>query len=411
MDISKVIKKIALLHSSGTESATSYVLVKKLVDDLKVDWSNPDLRIADICCGRGTFLLYIIYKLQLHGHSNAQIAKMIYGYENNRVQFLITQRALKLALCVEPNVYYEDSLNKVWNMKFDVVVGNPPFQSNNPKGEGRKQPKNHNSWGKFADKAINELVKPDGYVAFVTPDSWMSPSNDLFNLFKTKQLVYANLDCGDYFNVGSSFTFWVVKNTPIHMPSTIGDMQVDLRKMPYLPRNPLVTTSIHLKVLDFASDKISCLSDNTCSSSRSQAVLHVAKKKNAEFCYPMHHTNAQTLYGRRKTKHYDNAKIIWTLSGYYKPFLDLGQMGCTEASQYILVNDEQEGNNVLSYMNSKLYNFIVTTAKWSGFLNGKVFKLLPKLENRHWSDQEIYELFNLTPEEISIVESNNSTSA
>jgi hypothetical protein len=230
-------------------------------------------------------------------------------------------------------------------------------------------------------------------------------------LFKTKQLVYANLNCGDYFKVGSSFTYWVVQNTPIYKPSLIGNMEIDLRKMPYLPRNPELTSSIHMKVLDFAGDKIECLSDYTCSSSRSQAVIHVNKKQNSEFCYPMHHTNAQVLYGRRKTKHYDNNKIIWTLSGYYKPFLDLGQMGCTEASQYILVVDEQEGNNILSYMNSKLYNFIVDTAKWSGFLNGKVFKLLPKLENRHWSDQEIYELFNLTPEEITLVESNNSTSA
>jgi SAM-dependent methyltransferase len=387
-------------------------LVNQVLDKLPLHvWTDPTISFADLACGGGQFIVEVERRLLAHGHAVENISSRVFGFENSNALINYSKNVHNIIGNLT-KISYDDLLESQDYMnKFDVCVGNPPFQSNNPKGEGRKQPKNHNSWGKFADKAINELVKPDGYVAFVTPDSWMSPSNDLFNLFKTKQLVYANLDCGDYFNVGSSFTFWVVKNTPIHMPSTIGDMQVDLRKMPYLPRNPLVTTSIHLKVLDFASDKISCLSDNTCSSSRSQAVLHVAKKKNAEFCYPMHHTNAQTLYGRRKTKHYDNAKIIWTLSGYYKPFLDLGQMGCTEASQYILVNDEQEGNNVLSYMNSKLYNFIVTTAKWSGFLNGRVFKLLPKLENRQWSDQEIYNLFNLTPEEISIVESSNSTSA
>ena len=58
-------------------------------------------------------------------------------------------------------------------------------------------------------------------------------------------------------------------------------------------------------------------------------------------------------------------------------------------------------------MNSDLYRFIVTTAKWSGFLNGKVFTMLPKLDfDKSWSNDEIYTEFGLTLEEIAIVEAN-----
>ena len=56
-------------------------------------------------------------------------------------------------------------------------------------------------------------------------------------------------------------------------------------------------------------------------------------------------------------------------------------------------------------MNSNLYRYIVTTAKWSGFLNGKVFSMLPKLDQtKSWTDEEIYKFFNLTDTEIEIIE-------
>jgi hypothetical protein len=53
-----------------------------------------------------------------------------------------------------------------------------------------------------------------------------------------------------------------------------------------------------------------------------------------------------------------------------------------------------------------LYNFLIITGKWSGFLNGKLICSLPKLANKKWTDKAIYKHFNLTQEEIDYVEAN-----
>ena len=56
-------------------------------------------------------------------------------------------------------------------------------------------------------------------------------------------------------------------------------------------------------------------------------------------------------------------------------------------------------------MVGKLYQFIVTTGKWSGFLNGKVIESLPKLPNKKWTNATLYKQFNLTQDEINVIES------
>ena len=120
--------------------------------------------------------------------------------------------------------------------------------------------------------------------------------------------------------------------------------------------------------------------------------------------YKTHHTNAQTKFSRLKSKDFDKKKIVWSLSGYFKPFYDPGTIGTTEVCQYIVVNSDKEGTNTLSYLNSKLYRYIISTGKWSGFLNGRVIEGLPKLPNKKYTDQDLYVLFNLTEEEIKTIE-------
>jgi hypothetical protein len=126
----------------------------------------------------------------------------------------------------------------------------------------------------------------------------------------------------------------------------------------------------------------------------------------AVFKYKTWHTNAQIRFSKIKSKDFDKNKIIWTLSGYFKPFYDNGTFGTTEVCQYIVVTDQVEADQILSYLNSKLYNFLISTGKWSGFLNGKLLCSLPKLANKTWTDNALYKHFGLTQEEINYVEAN-----
>lgn len=406
MEIEKVVGKISLLHSSNTETPTSFVLTEEIVDRIPVDWSNSNIKILDPACGRGTFLLAVLERLEKAGHDRQYaIENMLYGVDANKIQHMIAKKAFTM-LCpdAEINIFYEDSLTKEWNMKFDVVLGNPPYQGNNEVDPDRIQPKNHNLWTKFIHKSFDDLVNDDGYVAFVTPDSWMSPSNKVFQLFKENQLLYVDLECGKHFNVGSSFTAWVGQKTPVTQDTILGSVSVNLKDFPYLPRNVENTLEIHKKVMSTDHSRLPVVGDTTCHSSKEV----VSTTQDSKFCYPLLHTNAQDRYSTIKSKYFDDIKVMWTLSGNYVPHIDLGQRGFTEVNQAIIATSAEQAENILSIVNSKLYRFIVSTAKWSGFLNGKVFTMLPKLDfDKRWTDDQIYSEFNLTVEEIEIVEQYN----
>jgi hypothetical protein len=405
IEISKIVKKIMLLHSTNTETPTSFALAEGIISCIPINWKNPNLKILDPACGRGTFLLAVMSVLEKAGHDRKHIIEnMLYGVDRNKVQAMIAKKAFNLACPeAEVNIYCEDSLTKVWNMKFDVAVGNPPFQGNNEVDCNRTQPKNHNLWTKFIHKCFSDLVKDDGYVAFVTPDSWMSPSNKIFQLFKEYQLLQVDLECSKYFNVGSSFTAWVAQKSPVTKETVLGTVSVNLKDFPYLPRNVEQTLGIHKKVISSSNARMPVVGDTTCHSSKEVVALQQCD----HFCYPLLHTNAQERYSKIKSKYFDHIKVMWTLSGNYIPHIDLGVKGFTEVNQAIIAKDETQANNILSIMNSDLYRFIVTTAKWSGFLNGKVFTMLPKLDfDKSWSNDEIYTEFGLTLEEIAIVEAN-----
>jgi hypothetical protein len=73
------------------------------------------------------------------------------------------------------NYILADFLTWQPNMQFDVIVGNPPYQSPNTSGKkGVYKP----LWPKFWSRAF-ALTTDDGYVSFVGPASWCGPTSNL----------------------------------------------------------------------------------------------------------------------------------------------------------------------------------------------------------------------------------------
>jgi hypothetical protein len=322
------------------------------------------------------------------------IDKIVY---NDKYSFLCNQIKRKYPGIV---VMQGDFTEMEFDMKFDVIVGNPPYQGNNDKGT--KQPKSHNLWSKFAEKGI-ELLNPNGFIAFVTPDSWMSPNSQLLKMFKDNSLIWVDTEVGKYFTVGSSFTAWCVQKNKNTQTAVIDGLTVDITKLQYLPRNFAKTFPMHDKVINSAHPKLDILCDTSCHSDHKHN--NFSDTQDTTYKYVTFHTNAQTKFCKKQSKDFLKSKIVWTTSGYFKPFFSAGNLGTSEVCQYILA-DSAEAQNILSYLDSKLYKFIVNTGKWSGFLNGKVLSSLPKLASKIWTDQELYQHFGLTQEEIDYVEAN-----
>jgi hypothetical protein len=94
---------------------------------------------------------------------------------------------------------------------------------------------------------------------------------------------------------------------------------------------------------------------------------------------------------------------MWTRSGYFKPFYDNGIYGGTDMAYYVLVESKRKGQMLAHNLNLMLPQYILRTAKWSGFGNERVFSSIPNLPNKFLTDEEIFALFSLSLEEVTYV--------
>jgi hypothetical protein len=83
-------------------------------------------------------------------------------------------------------------------MRFDVIVGNPPFQDT--KDDGSRKAISMNLWSKFWPLVLS-LAKKKGIACLITPATWASPSSNLKGEYKYKGLSRL----WDVFNIYSSY--------------------------------------------------------------------------------------------------------------------------------------------------------------------------------------------------------------
>ena len=90
-----------------------------------------------------------------------------------------------------------------------------------------------------------------------------------------------------------------------------------------------------------------------------------------------------------------------------KPILAYPNSVCTET--YLMIgpfNNETECKNVMSYINTKFFHFLMGIKKVTQDATSKVYQFIPLQDfSKPWTDQELYTKYNLTQEEIDFIES------
>jgi hypothetical protein len=130
----------------------------------------------------------------------------------------------------------------------------------------------------------------------------------------------------------------------------------------------------------------------------------LSKTQTATHIYPIFHTNPQIWWSSVQQSFATSRKVMWTRSGYTKPFYDDGVYGTTDMGYYVEVQSKQEGLDLVNNLNSSLFAYILKTARWSGFGNELVFGTLPELPKISMTDAQMYAHFNLTQSEIDYIE-------
>lgn len=345
----------------------------------------------------------------------------IFGVDSKQITFY-TDHENKTKIAKLFGVNYIEEFD---DMKFDVVLGNPPYQDNKDK----KSSGTNNLWPLFVEKSV-DLLKDQGHLAFITPATWMRKSRDILrkkslggskrlltDIFQPNNLKYVNIGgAKKYFpNIGSTFTWYILQKSP-YSGSTEIDVNdelcnIDIRNVesiPYILNKSAI--SIFYKVQQGANKW-------TFSSVETFKTKERKSSKDSEFKYPYlnYKTNntlqktdlgVDVVYGNEKHPCADKRKVVVPYVGPTTPYVDDGEYGVLHSQVYFLNNNETcEGAK--SVVKSKLYKFLYSEGmslhNESGVLNVFAKPDLSKV----WTDNELYTHFNLTQEEIDYVEANS----
>ena len=388
-------------------------LVNQILDQLpSYVWHDPTIKFLDPAMAGGQFILEIERRLKAAGHSDENIASRVWGCEERLIRVKYVQNWHK---ALSQHLYVRDALTYDWgDMKFDVIVGNPPYQDTMP--DGSRKSISSNLWTKFIDKSVNELAAQDGWVAMVVPASWAGPTKNLSggrrilkDIFANNNTTVLNLDpnLNTYFGqVGSTFSWFVTQRAPYACTTKVvmnkaDHIDMDLTKCESLPRiNHVLAYSINQKYFNRATSDVIAgqyrVSDD-----------QYQEQKTKQYKYPAYHTPAaggRIWWMKTKHPHYNTPKVMISLSGKYQPMPDTGTTGYTDMCLAYLIKPGETVESAQSVLNSQLFHFIMTANKWSGFNNKQVIRTfaLPKL-NKVYTDQEIYSLFGLTKDEADFV--------
>ena len=294
------------------------------------------------------------------------------------------------------------------SIKFDVIITNPPFQDS-----VNKKKTQHKLWIDFTQSAFDKWLKPEGRLAQVSPSSFSSPSNKILKIFQQKNCVFLRLDTKKHFpNVGSTFADYLILNESKKQSTEITTETNTFHKIIdntvfYLPVDMCEQSfSIHKKVIFDKQNKLDVRYDYvTCHNVQIHRTDNISKTKTEKHIHPIFHTNTQTWYSCIRQDWADKKKVMWSRSGYTKPFYDDGILGGTDMTYYVLVPDRHSGDNLVNNLNTKLMKYILKTAKWSGFGNEKVFRSLPNITtDSKLTDDQMYKLFDISQKEINYID-------
>ena len=397
----------------NAEVSTPIALRQEMLNTIPLDfWTTPK-KILEPCAGKGGFLMDIVDKF-MEGLKEVIIDKEErYKYIVEECLYWCDINKLNVFICkmlLDPDGIYNLKYNEgdtlttdlygKWGYKFDLVVGNPPYQDT---GENDRKALNHNLWSSFILKVF-PLIVENGFLLFITPTSWMSPANKI-SIFYEKYILYLNVnDCKKYFNVGSQFCYYLIQNTIVkRMTTVICKYKNDVYNSSLLIDNitflPMLLTNISMSIINkFYNNNFNKVSFKRNTSYHSSTKKSIFSRNKTDInCFEFKHTIKSSLWSTIKHPLQDSKKILLNLSGNLNPVYDDGLFGFTEAQMYLLTDNE----NYVNTLNSNLYSFVFNICKWSGFNIEKTYHNIPFIG--FISNEDMYNRFLLTTEEILII--------
>jgi hypothetical protein len=385
------------------EVFTPTSLIREMLDKLpKSVWKNPNYKWLDPANGIGNFPM-IAYEMLNDGLSNVDgfkdeqkrkkhiIENMLYMVELNPKNVAVSRKIFGKSANIYCGSFLEDGWQKAFGVeKFDVIMGNPPFNDEKEGKQTGSRAKN-SLWDIFVIKSI-ELLNINGYLGFIHPPPWrgLSPNyHKLWDIMSKKQMLYLRIyskkDGNTYFKSSTRFDVYVLKNTintnPTEVIDELGNKHLlKLSKMPFLPNYAYKEIN---KILTTENEGIDVIQDYSYANTNKNVSYYKIKK----FKYPVVHTinlkGLGFLYSDTNKKgHFGISKVILNVNENQYSYPEQndyeGKYGMSQNSFGIPIKSKSEGEQILEAIQTPMFKKIIAATKWRYQTEWIMFKYFKK---------------------------------
>jgi hypothetical protein len=406
------------------EVFTPIPLIEEMLDKLPIEvWSDPTFKWLDPANGMGNFMISIYFRLMKglkdiipddEQRKKHILENMLYMSEINKKNCFLTKQIFDINNNYKLNIYNGDSLTldtlKVWNVeKFDIIVGNPPYQDDTGNKGNKLYPK-------FVELSINILLKDNGFLLFVHPSLWRQIEHKLGILMKSKQIIYLEIhnesDGQKMFSASTRYDWYLIQNKNYEYNTEIKDedgltYNINISKMKFIP-NSNFNVILNLISSDI---KVNVLHSESIYEPRKEWMNSIQTNDFKYPCiYSINRKNIPTFkYSSINNKgHFNIPKVIWA-GGATGFILDLyGNYGMTQWASAI-TDDISNLELIKKALESNFFNKIIKSISVSKQeINYKILKEFNKNFYEYILNNEI-ECDNTSISSKSTTKSNKST--
>jgi hypothetical protein len=304
------------------------------------------------------------------------LENMLYVSELNTKNIFIYKQIFDVNNCFKLNINEGNSLdintNELWSVdKFDVVLGNPPYNKSKD-GTLKGGYGGRSLWDLFVVKSFECWLKPNGFLVFIHPPSWRKPEHYLWELIGRKQILYlktySKKEGNKIFGCSTLVDYYVLKNTNIYKETIIDGQDnktysINLNDWKFLPsgafdyiRQILGKNEVLYSRTIYGTDKKN-ISKTKTEKNNLPVVHNMTKKDGLGF-----------VYSSEDKGHFGVSKVILSFGEFQYPYNDFkGEYGMSQICYGLKINSKEEGDKIVSAINSSKFKEILKYTKWSTF--------------------------------------------
>ncbi|WP_313360395.1 Eco57I restriction-modification methylase domain-containing protein [Empedobacter sp.] len=318
---------------------------------------------------------------------------------------------------------------KIFNMRFDVIIGNPPYQLSDGGGTGSSAIALYN---KFVQQAIK--LQPR-YLSMIIPARWYSGGkgldefrNEMLSDKRISHLVdyFDSTECFPGVDISGGICYFLWEKDYLGECNVVNirhGIKNELKRSllekgldTFIRFNESV--SIVQKVNELNEDKITKIISSRKPFGLTSSIKPSANYKKDYvkiFSYPndgyisrekvLNNTKWIDEYKVYIAKAYgERGNLPYNVIG--KPFIGERNTCCSET--YLVIGpvaNEKRANNIISYINTKFFRFLVLLKKNTQNAAKNVYGIVPMQDwEESWDDEKLYKKYNLNSNEINLIE-------